>query len=54
MNLIIMGVFVVLSIVYMIINVYKKNKGGFIIGSACFVFFAFVAIMVYLADYSTF
>lgn len=50
----ILGVFVVLSLVYMVMNVYKKNKGRFIFSSACFVFFIFVAIMVYLADYSTF
>lgn len=54
MNLIFIGFFVVLSIIYMIMNVYKKNKKGFIVGSACFVFFIFVGIMIYLAQHGAF
>lgn len=49
-----MGIFVVLSAVYMFLSIQKKNKGGFILGSVCFVIFSIMAVMVYLAQYNKF
>lgn len=54
MDLIFMGIFVILSGIYMFMSIQKKNKGGFILGSICFIFFALMAFVVYFTEYSTF
>lgn len=52
MDLIFIGIFVILSAVYMFLSIQKKKKGSFILGSVCFVIFSIIAVMVYLAQYS--
>ncbi len=49
-----MIIFVVLSGIYMFLSIQKKNKGGFIFGSVCFIIFSIMAVVVYLVQYSTF
>lgn len=52
LDLIFMIIFVVLSGIYMFISIQKKNKGGLILGSVCFIIFSIMAVVVYLVQRS--
>lgn len=52
MNFIFLAFLAVLSLVYMFINLAKKNKGMFIFSLVCSIFFIFMTVMIYLVDYA--